>query len=88
MLRQPSLIAFASIALTEWRDPGQLARVLLRAPVLVANGAVAAQLTKAVAAIILGTAVRRHLNERPIRIAASLFCLVSGLFAEFQFLSS
>jgi len=84
-LRQPSLIAFASIAFTEWGDPGQLTAALIaaqfRAPLLVWRGATAALLTKAAAALLLGIGARRYLNFAWIRFAAAAFCGVNAVIA-------
>ena len=81
----PALIAFASIAFTEWGDPGQLAAALLaahfKAPLLVWSGATAALLTKAAVALIVGLTARRFLAMTWIRAAAAIFCIVNAAIA-------
>lgn len=81
----PAVIAFASIAFTEWGDPGQLAAALLaahfKAPLLVWSGATAALLTKAAAALVVGLTARRFLAMTWIRAAAAIFCLVNAALA-------
>ena len=84
-LRHPSIIAFASIALTEWADPGQLTAALIAAntgaPLLVWSGATAALLTKSAAAIVLGVTARRYVALARLRVAAAAFCLVNAALA-------
>jgi putative Ca2+/H+ antiporter (TMEM165/GDT1 family) len=81
-LSRPSLVAFASIAFTEWGDPGQLATALLavrfHAPLLVWSSATAALLAKSVAAAAVGLTARRYLELRWLRVAAAAFCVVSA----------
>lgn len=78
----PSVVAFASIALTEWGDPGQLTAAVLAAhfgtPLLVWCAATAALLTKAAAALLLGATARQHLNALWLRAAAAGFCMVNA----------
>ena len=84
-LRHPSVAAFASIAFTEWGDPGQLAAAGLaahfRTPLLVWSGATAALITKALAAIVVGITARRFLYFSWLRFGAMLLCLVNGVIA-------
>jgi putative Ca2+/H+ antiporter (TMEM165/GDT1 family) len=81
-LSRPPLVAFASIAFTEWGDPGQLATALLavrfHAPLLVWSSAAAALLTKSVVAAAVGLTARRYLELRWLRLAAAAFCVVSA----------
>ena len=76
---RPWLIAFASIAFTEWGDPGQLATALLtvrfHAPLFVWSGATAALLTKSAAAAALGVTARHYLDLRWLRVAATAVCV-------------
>lgn len=85
--RRAPVVAFATIALTEWGDPGQLTAALLtahfRAPLVVWCAATAALLTKAAAASLLGTAARRHLNALWLRGATAGFCAVNAAVSMF-----
>jgi len=78
----PSLVAFASIAFTEWADPGQLTAAVLAAhfgaPFLVWCAATSALLTKAAAALLLGATARQYLNAMWLRGAAAAFCLINA----------
>lgn len=80
--RHAPVVAFATIALTEWGDPGQLAAALLtahfRAPLVVWCAATAALMTKAAAASLLGAAARQHLNALWLRSATAGFCAVNA----------
>jgi putative Ca2+/H+ antiporter (TMEM165/GDT1 family) len=82
-IRHPSVIAFVSIAFTEWGDPGQLTAALLathfRAPFLVWSAATAALLTKAGVGLILGVTARRYLEAAWLRVAACAFCIVNAV---------
>jgi putative Ca2+/H+ antiporter (TMEM165/GDT1 family) len=82
-IRHPSAIAFLSIALTEWGDPGQLTAALLathfRTPFLVWSAATAALLTKAGVGLIAGVTARRYLEAAWLRIAACAFCIVNAV---------
>lgn len=86
-LSAPWLVAFASVAFTEWADPGQLATALLavrfHAPWLVWSGATAALLAKSAAAAAVGMTARRYLELRWLRAAAAAFCVVSAGLAAF-----
>ena len=80
--RRPAFVAFASIAFTEWGDPGQLMAAGLgahfHAPLLVWIGATAALVTKALAALVVGVTARRYLELEWLRLGATLFCLVNA----------
>jgi len=82
-IRHPSVIAFLSIAFTEWGDPGQLTAALLathfRAPMLVWSAATAALLTKAVVGLVIGFTARRYLEGAWLRVAACAFCVVNAV---------
>jgi putative Ca2+/H+ antiporter (TMEM165/GDT1 family) len=84
-LRHPSVVAFVSIAFTEWGDPGQLAAAGLaarfHAPLFVWGGATAALITKALVALMIGVAASRYIGMAWLRIAATLFCLVNAAMA-------
>jgi len=84
-LRHPSAVAFASIAFTEWGDPGQLTAALIaassKAPLLVWGGATAALLTKSAAAMVLGVTVRRYVALARLRFAVAAFCVVNAALA-------
>jgi len=78
----PSMIAFASVAFTEWADPGQLTAAVLaahfRAPFLVWCAATSALLTKAAAALLLGATMRQYVAALWLRVAAVAFCVVNA----------
>jgi putative Ca2+/H+ antiporter (TMEM165/GDT1 family) len=84
-LSRPSLVAFASVAFTEWGDPGQLATALMavrfHAAFIVWSSATAALLTKSMAATVVGLTARRYLELRWLRVAAVAVCIVSAAFS-------
>jgi putative Ca2+/H+ antiporter (TMEM165/GDT1 family) len=84
-LRHPSVVAFASIAFTEWGDPGQMTAAGLaarfHAPLLVWSGATAALITKALAALFIGVTASRYVGGRWLRVAVTLFCLGNAVIA-------
>jgi len=78
----PSVLAFASIAFTEWADPGQLTAAVLaahfRAPLLVWCAATSALVTKSAAALLLGSTARQYLNAMWLRVATAAFCVINA----------
>ena len=91
-LSRPWLMAFASIAFTEWGDPGQMATALLavrfHAPLLVWSVATAALLTKSVVAAAVGVTARRYLDLRWLRVAAAAACVVSAALSAVALVSA
>jgi putative Ca2+/H+ antiporter (TMEM165/GDT1 family) len=78
-------VSFASIALTEWCDAGQLTAALLtvrfHAPATIWMAATAALVTKGIAAIAIGTVARPYIRATWFRAAAVTTCAVMACIA-------
>ncbi len=83
-----ALAAFASLALTEWGDPGQLAAAVFAANSdsrwLVWAAASTAMFTKVVFAVFLGTGLRKWVPVRIGRLVAVGMYALMGLMMLFQ----
>ena len=81
-------VAFMSIAMTEWGDPGQIVAAVLTAryaaPLIVWAAGTAALLTKGLAAIAIGTAARRHIRVAWFRAVAAGACAVMAGLSAFE----
>ena len=79
------IIPFASLFLTEWGDPGQIAAAALVAQFHFAFaiwlGGTLALMTKGAAAIVLGTRLSYRIPERVMRGVATGSCCMLGLLA-------
>jgi putative Ca2+/H+ antiporter (TMEM165/GDT1 family) len=83
--QRAALVAFASLFLTEWGDPGQITAAALTAqsdlPLAVWFGGTLALTTKGALALTLGLKLRDRVNERVLRVVATVSCCVLGMLA-------
>jgi putative Ca2+/H+ antiporter (TMEM165/GDT1 family) len=80
---EAATVSFSGIFLIEWCDPGQIAAATLSAqcgrPGVVWVGAILALSTKALAALILGLSLGRHVPARLFRCGGATLCLLMAL---------
>ena len=83
--RRATLVPFASLFLTEWGDPGQIAAAALTAqsnmPLAAWLGGTLALTTKGALALTLGLKLRDRINEKALRVVATASCCVLGILA-------
>ncbi len=81
-------LAFSTIILSEWADIGQLTAASLvaqgYAPSAVWGGATLAVMTKAMLAVSAGSALRRWLPLRTLRLGGAAVCSMMGVLAAFR----
>jgi putative Ca2+/H+ antiporter (TMEM165/GDT1 family) len=83
--RRATAVSFGAVFFTEWADVGQLTAAAVTArfghPLLVWNGVTAAMMTKGLAAVALGSALRRWFSEKSLRYVAFSLCLLMAVLA-------
>jgi Ca2+/H+ antiporter, TMEM165/GDT1 family len=83
--RRATAVSFGAVFLTEWADVGQLTAAAITArfghPLLIWSGVTAAMMTKGIAAIVLGSALRRWFSEQSLRYVACSLCLLMAVLA-------
>ena len=83
--RRATVVSFGAVFFTEWADVGQLTAAAITArfghPLLIWSGVTAAMMTKGIAAIALGSALRRWFSEKSLRYVAFSLCLLMAILA-------
>lgn len=87
-VRDEAGVAFSTIVLSEWADIGQLTAASLvaqgYAPSAVWGGATLAAMAKALLTVSEGSALRRWLPSRALRLGGTAVCSVMGVLAAFR----